>query len=652
MVEALGPYRIVRRIAMGGMAEIYLARHHGIEGVERTVVVKRILPSLSDNQEFVTMFLDEARLMASLSHPNIAQVFDLGRTPDSYYLVMEHVRGPTLGAILGAATRSGGGVPAESALGIVLHIAQALDYVHGLHDEYGRPLNIVHRDLNPANVMVSYDGAVKLIDFGIAKAATKVYETRTGVIKGTYGYIAPEQLSSKTRSKVDHRADVFALGVLMYETCVGKHPFDASDEPNFLDRILNAAYKRPSEVVPGFPPALDRLIARCLAPHPNGRPESVDEVIGEIIAYMRMQRLVPTLGHIAAAARQLVPDQEGAEPIRSAYRPRAEPPSLEAMLDEDGTFEVGPPDDPTWVAAPPRADGTVRLRRDSSEGRRPPSHAAPPPAASLPPALDKEAFASFEPYSDDDLATGVRDDLATGVRGSSPPAAPLTVPAVPAPRSRPPPAPPGAPFGTLPAMTPPLSSVPPAPHVRPMGSLAALQEAAERPTLLRRVLTYGGSVLLVLLVGVLAFVTARAIGGPAREQSSRDAPSPTAAADASPGTAREGGVGGSGEERGTEDADPAAHRTLRVTSEPSGAIVFLDGERTPRATPASVEIDVANVSVWVRVAREGFITQEREVLSTAGEARFVLSELTADAGTTRVRRQDTRRRRRPPRKAR
>lgn len=314
-IRDVGPYRIVRKIATGGMAEIFLARQRGLEGVERTVVLKRILPEYSNDEEFVTMFLDEARLMAALSHPNIAQAFDLGRADDSYYLVMEYVRGPTLGDLLRATAKRGEpGLPEREAMGITLAIAEALAYVHDRHDEFGRPLNIVHRDLNPANVIVSYDGAVKLIDFGIAKAASKVHQTRTEVVKGTYGYIAPEQL---THSKsIDHRADVYALGVLLYEMCIGYHPFEATGVVNVVQRMLKGSYKRPKDVVDGFPAALDRLISRCLAVRPQDRPQGVRPLIRELAAYMASRGLVSTMSEIALLSHGLVPDTEGPAPLR------------------------------------------------------------------------------------------------------------------------------------------------------------------------------------------------------------------------------------------------------------------------------------------------------------------------------------------------
>ena len=251
-VRDIGPYRIVRPLATGGMAQLYLAKQRAIEGVERLVVVKEILPKYAENDEFVTMFLDEARLMAALNHPNITSVFDVGQVGRSFFLVMEYIRGPTLRQVLANARERGRRLALRDALGISLAVAEALHYVHACRDEHGQRLRIVHRDLNPSNVLISYDGGVKLIDFGIAKAATKVYETRTGVVKGTYGYIAPEQL--RGASDVDHRADVFALGVLMYEMTVGQHPFDLSDEPSAIDRILEAKYPPPAMSSRAFPP--------------------------------------------------------------------------------------------------------------------------------------------------------------------------------------------------------------------------------------------------------------------------------------------------------------------------------------------------------------------------------------------------------------
>lgn len=315
MDEELGPYRIVRKIAEGGMAEVFLARQRSIEGLERTVVLKRILEHYASNEEFVTMFLDEARLLAALSHPNIAQVFDLGYADDTYYLVMEYVRGPTLlGMMLPAGAAAPRPLPERETLGIILGVAEALAYVHSRTDEVGRPLKIVHRDINPNNVMVSYDGAVKLIDFGIAKAKTKVYETRTGVVKGTFGYIAPEQITK--RAPVDHRADVFSLGVLIYEMCLGRHPFAEGGNPaHLVEKMISNDYVRPSRVVRGFPADLEALMEECLKPNPSQRPSDMRALVHRLTSYMGKRGIVVSMGDLARLAKQLVPDEEGPAPL-------------------------------------------------------------------------------------------------------------------------------------------------------------------------------------------------------------------------------------------------------------------------------------------------------------------------------------------------
>lgn len=388
-----GPYTILRSIATGGMAEIYLARQRAIEGVERTVVIKRILEARADDEEFITMFLDEARLLAALSHPNIAQVFDVGRVDGTYYLAMEHIRGPTLRMLLSAVREGDALLPEREALGIAVAIAEALRYAHGRRDEVGRPLDIVHRDLNPANVMVSYDGAVKLIDFGIAKAATKVYETRAGVVKGTYGYIAPEALVGK--GPVDHRADIFAMGVLLYEMCVGAHPFDVSDEPNLVDRILEARYRRPREVRSELSEDLDLLISRCLSPRPERRPEDMNELLDALVERLSQERLVPTQRALAGLVHRLLPDEEGPAPLRPLARPHGPRP-----FGNDRTAVRTPPVDteprrtaiarprPRWKEVPlqEEADDDTTVAEHPRTSTPAPEHARPsaPGATSRP----------------------------------------------------------------------------------------------------------------------------------------------------------------------------------------------------------------------------------------------------------------------------
>jgi len=592
-LEDFGPYVILRSIAVGGMAEIYLARQRAIEGVERSVVLKRILQKYADDIEFITMFLDEARLMAALTHPNIAQVFEVGKVEGSYYLAMEYVRGPTLGHLLGAAKKTDEGpLPRREALGIALSIAEALAFVHERRDEVGRPLNIVHRDLNPANVMVSYDGAIKLIDFGIAKAATKVYETRSGVIKGTYGYIAPEQLVGTT--PVDRRADVFALGILLYEMVVGQHPYDVSDEPNLIDRILEARYRRPRDVRSDVPRDLDRLIASCLAPHPEGRPDDMGEVIDAIARHLGEQGQVPTLSRIAKLARRLVPDQEGPRPVRPLTRreyrrPFGNEPSGTKRLPIGGeepkeTTEPRPsqpPSVPQWSASPIDDDEPLTIAEDPLDGRISTDSLIHSPDA------DSDIRTLHHKLSDFPLASEEVEDAQTRLMplADEPPSLESERP----PRRR-----------------TPTSNRPPADELDD-------EEEGGGSGLIYAALGLGT----LAALGLLAFGIIRFIDAERRTQEVAVEPRP-APTDAEPAAA---------------DGAPEA-LTLRVISQPEGATVYLDGEVVEGTTPLTATLPEGSQQVWLRIVREGYFAQERQVVATVGDARFVLEaiETEPDAG--------------------
>src|SRR5579859_624404 len=200
-----GPYRLQRRLARGGMAEVFLARHIGVEGFERRVAIKRILPHLSDSEGFRSMFLDEARLAAQLSHPNVVHIYDFGRAGDYDFIAMEFVDGVDIGQLIRRGRKHP--VPFELAARILSDVCGALHYAHRITDAGGRPLNLVHRDVSPQNVLVSYDGVVKLVDFGIAKAAFAAGRTRPGVVKGKYAYMSPEQVEGRA---LDGRSDLFS----------------------------------------------------------------------------------------------------------------------------------------------------------------------------------------------------------------------------------------------------------------------------------------------------------------------------------------------------------------------------------------------------------------------------------------------------------
>lgn len=302
----IGRFEIVRRLAVGGMAEVFLAQEELGEGIERPVVLKTLLEDKRDEEEFVTMFFDEARVLARLSHPNIAQVFAAGTQDDDCYLAMEYVRGASLRDLLGAVTHTPNRALAESeAAAIGLTLAETLAYVHEAQDEEGRPLNIVHRDLTPSNLMVSYDGAIKLIDFGIARGDNRVYETSTGVLKGTCGYMAPEQLLRS--SGLDHRVDVFAFGVMLYEAAVGQHPFAVKNPAMLYDRIVESHFQRPREVRPDLSAGMEELIVACMHRDADERPANMHVVASWLRGVLMGSGNLPLMSEIGDLVRHMFP---------------------------------------------------------------------------------------------------------------------------------------------------------------------------------------------------------------------------------------------------------------------------------------------------------------------------------------------------------
>jgi serine/threonine-protein kinase len=259
--DKLGKFEVIRQIAVGGMAELYLARTVGMEGFEKLVCVKRILPQYVGTPSFVNMFLNEARLAATLHHPNIVQVYDIGQDQGEFFFAMEYVHGEDLGRLVAAARDSGVPVSLDCALTLVSGLCAGLHHAHEKASPEGKPLGVVHRDVSPANVLVSYDGAVKLVDFGIARAGGESSST-TG-LKGKISYMSPEQCRGKV--VLDRRSDVFSIGAILYELTTGRLPFTDETEYGVLQQIVNRDVDPPSSVAPGFPPALEAIVMRALS---------------------------------------------------------------------------------------------------------------------------------------------------------------------------------------------------------------------------------------------------------------------------------------------------------------------------------------------------------------------------------------------------
>jgi serine/threonine-protein kinase len=274
-----GKYELIRRLAVGGMAEVFLAK----DDRGQLVAIKRILPHLSDQPEFVQMFLDEARIAAQLNHPNIVRTTDLGRQAGSIFLAMEYVEGVDLRSILKQQAKKGVAMPFGVAARIVCEVAKGLSYAHTSVGVDGRPLQIVHRDVSPQNVMVTFDGSVKLVDFGIARAGVAMQDSVPGMIKGKFLYLAPEQAQ---RIKIDHRADLFPLGSVLYEITTGKPAFA---RPNAEAIIHAVRFEEPTpapQLREGFPTALARVISRCLVKDRDQRYPTAAALVDELESFL------------------------------------------------------------------------------------------------------------------------------------------------------------------------------------------------------------------------------------------------------------------------------------------------------------------------------------------------------------------------------
>ncbi len=280
-----GPYRLIERVAFGGMAEVFKAKRSGVEGFEKVVALKRILPHLSDNKEFVDMFVDEAKMVAGLSHPNIVQIYDLGKISHSYYIAMEYVHGRDLRSIEKREREKGLRLPLDLGLYVVSQLCAALEYAHRKKDDRGRAMEIVHRDVSPQNILISFEGDVKLVDFGIAKAATKASNTERGALRGKLLYMSPEQAWGRP---IDRRSDIFSLGIVLYELVTETKPFVCTGtELTILELVRQCQITPPREINPRVPEALDRVIMKALAREPDERYQDAGQMQRGLERFLR-----------------------------------------------------------------------------------------------------------------------------------------------------------------------------------------------------------------------------------------------------------------------------------------------------------------------------------------------------------------------------
>lgn len=368
--DRFGQYEILERIASGGMAELYKARRSGVEGFQKIVAIKKILPHLADNEEFIGMFADEAKLAAQLNHPNIVHIFDLGKIESGgYFIAMEFVEGRDLRTILKSAREVETPIPIPLAVYIACKVASALDYAHRRREADGRELKIVHRDVSPQNILISYEGDIKLCDFGIAKAASKVSKTESGALKGKVRYMSPEQAWGKP---IDRRSDLFSLGSVLYEMLTGETLFGGDTDLNVLEKVRAAEVSPPSSMNPEVSRNLDSIVAKALAREPEARYANASDMLRDLEAVLYAHTPAPGSADLAIYLHRLQAEEAAAQESRAREAAR--------------TVVQEPEPEPRR-----KSKGVAVARRDTGSG---PTPAASTPEAPAPgPAPKKEVTA-------------------------------------------------------------------------------------------------------------------------------------------------------------------------------------------------------------------------------------------------------------------
>jgi len=495
--DRFGQYEILERISSGGMAELFRARLSGAEGFRKTVAIKKILPHIAGDEEFLAMFADEAKLAAQLSHPNIVHIFDLGKIESGgYFIAMEYVEGHDLRSILHLARENGIPMPISLAVSIAAKVASALDYAHRRRGDDGTDLRIVHRDVSPANILVSNDGDVKLCDFGIAKASSKVSRTESGALKGKLPYMSPEQAWGMP---LDHRSDVYSLGSVLFEMLAGRKLFTGDSEVAVLEKVRAGEAMAPSKVNPDVPPALDTLVLKALSREPSGRYASASDMLRELEGVLRTYEPPPSSGELAVYVRHLEAEDAARKEARARDAALPPPPVPEAEPEPEGkpVPEAKPaPKKPAAAAAPsarkaerPKKEVRVPVREEAAAkpatpppkpaakpASQPPPKPAPKPGAAAPPIFASALPETTEPEAQKRtrlyaMIAAAVVILAVGIvllaRKPAPPAAP-------------------APAPTAAATAPPAAAPTVAPTAPPAPDPRAIQEEAQRQLALRR----------------------------------------------------------------------------------------------------------------------------------------------------------------------
>lgn len=358
--DQFGKYTVVGHLATGGMAEVYLARAAGLQGFEKLVVLKRVRPDVS-TEETTESFLAEARLVATLEHPNIAHVHEIGSVNGSYFFVMEYVSGGDLRQLMHRAVDTGRRIALADAIYIIIQVCEALHYAHDKQDLDGHALGIIHRDVSPSNVLLSHEGAVKVCDFGVAKATNRGTETKGGTLKGKYAYMSPEQCRGRP---LDRRSDVFSIGILLYELTTLQQLFTADSEFDLLCKIVELPIPTPSGLVANYPPELERIVMRALAKDREARYPTAQALQLDLEEFAREHKLALSSVSVAKLMADLFERRQTPMPRRADIGSGTTPPAFFAMGsdDHDSFSVVTEPNAPVPVASSPASAIDPRRR--------------------------------------------------------------------------------------------------------------------------------------------------------------------------------------------------------------------------------------------------------------------------------------------------
>jgi serine/threonine protein kinase len=442
-----GKYLLLDRISVGGMAEVFKAKSYGVEGFEKIIAIKRILPTMGEDRDFIKMFIDEAKIAGQLAHANICQIFELGRIDGSHFIAMEYIWGKDLLQIQNRLRKIKQPMPIAMACFSIAKVLEGLDYAHRKRDPMGRPLEIVHRDCSPQNVLVSYEGEVKVIDFGIAKATSRNSRTMAGVLKGKFGYMSPEQVRGLP---LDRRSDIFALGTMLYECLTGDRLFQGETDFSTLEKVRNVDIRPPRELNPNIPVAVEAVILKALAKDVEDRYQWCSEMLADLQAFLMSQDQVFTAKSLASWVKDVfAPDIERERQQLEHYK----------GIGRDGVFdgvpaaevkagvveslgEAGPVEgDPTIASAPSFDDMEAAAGALPEVGPAPGSPAARGGPLDTDVEEDAAAFGEEAPteiFGEIDHGANPKAGSPPGQRPGVPSQAPMTRPPRPPPSTRPP----------------------------------------------------------------------------------------------------------------------------------------------------------------------------------------------------------------------